>query len=145
MKNLQFLSKILTLIKVCDGNLLELRTAEDGREAVVRRYSVKKVFLKVSQNSREGICARVSFSNKVAGLRPATLLKKRLWHRCFLVNFVKFLRTPFFIEHLWWLLLIVQYLRSYITRKGILNSNEFKKILSMRVLEFFVNLVGFKM
>ena len=28
-------------------------------------------------------------------LKPATLLKKRLWHRCFAVNFVKFLRTPF--------------------------------------------------
>ena len=27
---------------------------------------------------------------------PATLLKKRLCHRCFPVNFVKFLRTPFF-------------------------------------------------
>ena len=39
------------------------------------------------------------------GLRPATLLKKRLWHRCFTVNFVKFLRTPFFKEHLWWMLL----------------------------------------
>ena len=35
----------------------------------------------------------------------ATLLKKRLWHRRFPVNFAKFLRTPFFIEHLWWLLL----------------------------------------
>ena len=35
------------------------------------------------------------FSNKVAGLRPATLLKKRLWHWCFPVNFPKFLRTPF--------------------------------------------------
>ena len=32
--------------------------------------------------------------------RPATLLKKRLWHRCFPVIFVKFLRTPFYIEHL---------------------------------------------
>ena len=29
------------------------------------------------------------------GLGPATLLKKRLWHRCFPVNFLKFLRTPF--------------------------------------------------
>ena len=28
-------------------------------------------------------------------LRPATLLKNRLWHSCFPVNFVKFLRTPF--------------------------------------------------
>ena len=45
------------------------------------------------------------FFNKVAGLRPATLFKKRLWHRCFPVNFVKFLRTLFFTEHLWWLLL----------------------------------------
>ena len=25
---------------------------------------------------------------------PATLLKKRLWHRCFAVNFANFLRTP---------------------------------------------------
>ena len=32
--------------------------------------------------------------NKVATLRPATLLKKSLWHSCFPVNFAKFLRTP---------------------------------------------------
>ena len=31
-----------------------------------------------------------------SGLRPATLLKKKLWHRCFPVIFVKFLRTPFY-------------------------------------------------
>ena len=42
---------------------------------------------------------------KFRGLRPATLLKKRLCHRCFTVNFEKFLRTPFFFEHLRWLLL----------------------------------------
>ena len=35
------------------------------------------------------------FLNKVAGLKFATLLKKRLWHRCFLVNFAKFLIAPF--------------------------------------------------
>ena len=29
-----------------------------------------------------------------------------LWHRCFPVNFGKFLRTPFFTEHLRWLLLL---------------------------------------
>ena len=38
----------------------------------------------------------VKFKNKVAGLRVATLFKKRLWHRCFPVNFTKFLRTPFY-------------------------------------------------
>ena len=47
------------------------------------------------------------FFNEVAGLRPAILLKKTLWHRCFAVNFVKFLRTLFFIEHLRRLLLCV--------------------------------------
>ena len=34
-----------------------------------------------------------------------TLLKKRLWRWCFLVNFVKFLGTLFYREHLLWLLL----------------------------------------
>ena len=41
----------------------------------------------------------------VPGLRPATLLKKSLWHRCFPVNCAKFLRTPFFTENLGLLLL----------------------------------------
>ena len=45
------------------------------------------------------------FFDKVAGLRSATLLKMRLWHRCFPVNFAKFPRTPFLTEHLRWLLL----------------------------------------
>ena len=40
------------------------------------------------------------FFNKVAGLRSATLLKKRLLYRCFPVNFAKFLRTTFLTEHL---------------------------------------------
>ena len=48
------------------------------------------------------LCQSLYF-NKVAGFRPVTLLKKRLWHRCFPVNFAKFLRTPFFTEHLRWL------------------------------------------
>ena len=44
------------------------------------------------------------FFNKVVGRRPATLLKKRLWHRCVPVNFVKLRRAPFLTEHLKWLL-----------------------------------------
>ena len=35
------------------------------------------------------------YSRKIQKQPPATLLKMRLWHRCFLVNFVKFLITPF--------------------------------------------------
>ena len=45
------------------------------------------------------------FFNKVTGLRPATLLKKRLWHRCFPVDFVKFLRTSLLQNNSGWLLL----------------------------------------
>ena len=40
--------------------------------------------------------------------RPATLLKKRLWHTCFPLNLAKFLRIFFFTEHFRWLLLHLQ-------------------------------------
>ena len=43
------------------------------------------------------------FFKKFAGLRP--LLKKRLWYRYFLVNFVKFFRTSFLQNTSWRLLL----------------------------------------
>ena len=36
-----------------------------------------------------------SFFFKVAGLRPETLLKKRLQHRCFQVSFVEFFKNTF--------------------------------------------------
>ena len=74
-------------------------------EAAAWRCSVKKVFLEVSQNSQENTCARVSFFDKLADLRPAILLINRLWRRFFPVNFAKFLRTLFLTEHLRWLLL----------------------------------------
>ena len=77
-------------------------------EAVVQRCSLKKVFSEISQHSH--LCQGLFF-NKVEGLRPAALLKKKLWHRCFPVNFAKFLRTPFLTEHLRWLLL--SYVKEY--------------------------------
>ena len=74
-------------------------------EAATRTCLVKTVLLKISQISQETTWARVFFLNNVAGLRPVTLLKKRLWHRCLPVSFVTFLRAPISIEHFWWLLL----------------------------------------
>ena len=58
-------------------------------------YFFLSLFLEISLNSLENTWVRVSFLIKLQawGLRPATLLKKRLWHRCFPVNFVNFLRT----------------------------------------------------
>ena len=46
------------------------------------------------------MCWSLSF-NKVAGLQAAVLLKTRLQHRSFPVNFVKILRTPIFTEYPW--------------------------------------------
>ena len=54
------------------------------RSEVFCKKGVLENFTKFTENT----CAKVSF------------LKKRLWHRCFPVNFVKFLRATFFIEHL---------------------------------------------
>ena len=54
--------------------------------AVAQTFSVKR-FLVISQNLQENTCARVTFW--------ISLLKKRIWHRRFPVNFVKFRRKPF--------------------------------------------------
>ena len=56
-----------------------------------QRCSVRKAFLEILQNSQQNTCTRDSI----------TLFEKRLWHRCFRVNFAKFLRTPFLTEHFW--------------------------------------------
>ena len=75
------------------------RRSSDWRCSI--RKGVLRNFVKfIGKHLRQSL----SF-NKVAGLRPATLLKKRLWHKCFPVNFAKFLRTPFLIKHLQWLLI----------------------------------------
>ena len=58
-------------------------------------YSVKKGVLRNFTKFTEKDLFLSLFFNKVAGLRPATLLKKRRWHRSVPGNFVKFLRTPF--------------------------------------------------
>ena len=59
------------------------------------------------------------FFNEVTGLRPAILLKKRLWHRCFPMNFVKFSRTPFYVGHLWRLLLPLENIKETEVSEGI--------------------------
>ena len=60
----------------------------------------KKVFLEISQNSQEITCAR---------------FKKEALAQVFPVNFMKFLRTRFLTEHLWWLLLTYVKIRDFPT------------------------------
>ena len=54
----------------------------------------KSVIKNLSKFTGKHLCMGLFF-NKVAGLRVATLLKKRLWHRCFPLKFAKFSKTPF--------------------------------------------------
>ena len=64
------------------------------------RCSVRKGVLRsFAKFTRKHLC-QILFFNKVAGLTPATLLKKRLWHRCFLVNFCEISKNTFFTKHL---------------------------------------------
>ena len=56
-------------------------------------FCKKGVLSNFTKFTGKHLCHRLFF-NKVAGLRPVTLLKKRLGHRCFPVNFSQFLGTP---------------------------------------------------
>ena len=68
-----------------------------------RRCSVTKSVLRnFSKFTGKHLCQILSFNkvagllfNKVVGLRPATLLKNRLWHRCFPVNFCEISKNTF--------------------------------------------------
>ena len=62
-----------------------------NRREVFCKNGVLKNF---SKFTGKHLCQRLFF-NQVAGWSAATLLKKGFWHRCFPVNFAKFLRTPF--------------------------------------------------
>ena len=66
-----------------------------GPRSSHRRCSTRKgVVRNFAKFTGKDLCQSL-FCNKVTGLRPATLLKKRLWRRCFPVNFAKFLGQLF--------------------------------------------------
>ena len=92
-----------------------------------RRYSAKKGALSNFVKLTEKHLCQKLFFNKVADLWQATrgvlwknvlyqisqtLLKNNLWHRCFPVNFAKFLRIPFLQDTSGRLLLLIQELDS---------------------------------
>ena len=79
----------------------------ESYEVVVQKVFCKQGVLRnFAKFTGKHLCYSL-FCNKVAGPRVATLLKKETLAQCFPVNFAKFLRTTFYIEHLWWLLLSV--------------------------------------
>ena len=69
-----------------------------------RSCSVGEVALRnLAKFTGKHLCQSLFFDKVV--LRPVISLKRRIWHSCFSVNFAKFFRTLFFIEHLQSLLL----------------------------------------
>ena len=84
-------------------------------------------------------------------LMPATLLKKRLWHRCFPVNFAKFLRTPFlqktFGGWFWWyeltLAVIYMYIYIYIYIYKCTHYRGRSRAAATSKMEYFVTVNGF--
>ena len=70
-------------------------------EAVVSRCSSKYMFLKISKIDRKTPLLESLFEK----LQACNFIKKRLQHWCLPANIAKFLRTAFFMEHLWWLVL----------------------------------------
>ena len=63
-------------------------------------FCKKGVLANFAKFTGKHLCQSLLF-NKVAGLRPATLLKKWLWHKCYPVSFMKFLRTTF-SQNIFW-------------------------------------------
>ena len=84
-------TNVFSLVESCQLYIITNTKPATKIEEGIQRCSVKKVFLKTLQKSREIPCARspISFLIKLQ-------LKKRLWHRRFPVNIAKFSRLPFF-------------------------------------------------
>ena len=73
-----------TLIPKCLKNTSFSVTARSSHQ----KCSIKKVFLKISQNSQENTCARVSFS------------KKETLTQAFSCEFLEIFKNTFFTKHL---------------------------------------------
>ena len=85
--------------------VLQIRTVRSSRPEL---FCEKRVLRNFSKFTGKHLCQSLFLIKlQVWGLRPATLFKKRPWHRCFPVNFMKLLRTPFLQNTSGWLLLAV--------------------------------------
>ena len=88
-----YLGSLFNNLRFCLPILASLLTLLQS-EAVVRWCSVKKVFQQISQISQENTCSKDAFLMKLQ-IYSLTSSKKRFRHRCFFVNFGKFLIKPF--------------------------------------------------
>ena len=72
----------------------------NGTEAVAQRFSVKKMFLEILQNSKENTCARVSFLKKLQALGCCNYIKKETLAQVFSCEFCEFSSEMILFEKL---------------------------------------------
>ena len=84
-------SSLINIEKILNRPITKFLNSQKQPPEVFHKKGLVRNFAKFTGKH---LCQRLFF-NKVTGLRPVTLLKKSLWHRCFPVNFTKFLRTAF--------------------------------------------------
>ena len=104
------------------------------QNTVVTVFCKKGVLWNFRKFIEKHLCQSLFF-DKIAGLSPATLLKRRLWHSCFPVNFVKFLRTHFFTEHLWSRLIVYNVVYNHV----FYNINHYTKLNTLSWLLIVIN------
>ena len=89
--------EIIPALQRCQRNLV-ISNLQDIRLTTRNSHQRCSVKIDVLKNfgkfTGRHLCQSL-FLNKAASLSPATLLKKRLYFRCFPLNFAKFLRRPF--------------------------------------------------
>ena len=123
-----FLSKIPLTMKTATSNSLKthfliklqsakfLLTSFTSNKSILKQKSKYFIAIRVfpffisffcwnEMNKKSSFNKRRHEKEQTQSPQPATLLRKRLCHRCFPENFAKFLRTPFLTEHIQWLLL----------------------------------------
>ena len=76
-------------------------------EVVVQRSSVKKVFLKISQNAKENTSDKVSFLIQFAG-DAGNFIKKETLAQMLSSEFYEIFKNFFFTEQLRWLFLEIR-------------------------------------
>ena len=107
--------------KICYGNIRRILLAWLRRSCpeVFCKKGILRNFLKFTgKDLYKGL-----FFNKVAGLKLAQV---------FPVNFAKFLRAPFYTEHLWRLLLLIN---NWLV-KNLKENNELKELIFVKSQEY---------
>ena len=103
--NFSFLSKQCKAITVCWCKQPTLRSFQTYLYCIYLFKLYNKSIIILLTNTLTNIWMKISKIRLILWMGDGAIggVKKRLWHRRFLLNFVKLLRTLFLTEHFQWL------------------------------------------